>query len=210
MTTHHTPSPVSDETAWLVEETWSGYVHYIHRDFDVAKWWRERNSLEALPFQWVPSGTGGAILTRRDAKVPFITKNVDEAMRFATKDGADGWIARQPTWFRHSDQFQSREHMWSDTPSPAHQPGETWGRRRAKPPEPYDEARVAAERDMDEIMKRHGPALQAALRELFCTDELTRLRADLALAVETLTVGAANGLGSLACMETLAKLKGPR
>lgn len=105
------PSAV-DETAWLIEETWSGYVHYIDKTFHAERWRAERDSLEALPYEWVLTGTGGATLTVRKAKVGFITKDPIEAMRFPTKEAAEAWIAQQPHWFSYGDQFQAREHMW--------------------------------------------------------------------------------------------------
>lgn len=109
------------ETGWLIEETWSGYVHYIHRDFDARAWEAESRSLDALPYAWVASG-GGVTLTRRQASITFITKNVDEALRFPTQDAAHKWIALQPGWMTHSDQFQAREHMWIDAALPVEKP----------------------------------------------------------------------------------------
>lgn len=104
---------IGDETAWLIEETWSGYVHYIHRSFDAASWRREANSIADLPYLWVPNG-GGATLTRRRPKCLFITKDANEAMRFASRAVADAWIAAQPNWFNYGDQYQAREHMWPE------------------------------------------------------------------------------------------------
>ena len=98
-------------TAWLIEETWSGHVHYIHRDFAAEAWRTETNSLSQYPYEWVPSGLG-ATLTRRRATVPFITKNADDAMHFASRDAAEAWLNEQPRWISFTDQYQAREHMW--------------------------------------------------------------------------------------------------
>lgn len=104
-----------EETAWLIEETWSGYIHYIHRSFDADGWRAEANSLDEQPYKWVPTGVGsGLTLTRRKPTILFITKDANEAMRFPTKEAADAWIAAQPNWFNHGDQYQAREHMWPD------------------------------------------------------------------------------------------------
>lgn len=97
-------------TAWLIEETWSGFVHYVHRDFDHKAWRAECESLDRLPYVWVPSGSGGATLTRRKARIRFITKDVDEARRFASKDEAGSWLTEQR--LDGTDQFQAREHVW--------------------------------------------------------------------------------------------------
>lgn len=102
----------ADETAWLIEETWSGYVHYVHRDFDAVRWREERDSLKRLPFEWIFNDTGGATLTRRCETIPFIIKSAEEAMRFETEDDALEWLGMQPRWISHGDQFQAREHMW--------------------------------------------------------------------------------------------------
>ncbi|HTK34595.1 MAG TPA: hypothetical protein VL358_04805 [Caulobacteraceae bacterium] len=104
-----------DETAWLIEETWSGFIHYIHRDFDAEKWVRETASLSELPYQWMPSGTRGATLTRRKPTIPFITKNASEAMRFASRADAEAWLSAQPSWLSCTTQHQPREHMWPET-----------------------------------------------------------------------------------------------
>lgn len=122
MTNNPLPSGVEREsTGWLIEETWSGYVHYVHRDFDEQSWRAERDSLARLPFVWVFNNTGGATLTHRVETVPFITKFDAEALRFSTKADAEAWIKAQPSWLNHSDQFQAREHMWLltalDTPN---------------------------------------------------------------------------------------------
>jgi hypothetical protein len=108
----------SDRTAWLIEETWSGFVHYLHRDFEPTRWRAEANSLSALPFEWAPTGTGGWLLTRRKPSVPFITKDANEAMHFASAADAHGWLAAQPPWLSCGDQYQPREHMW---PAPSGQ-----------------------------------------------------------------------------------------
>jgi hypothetical protein len=101
-----------EETAWLIEETWSGYIHYIDQTFDAEKWSREAASLRELPYEWIFNNSGGATLTRRRAKIGFITKDDGDAMRFPSREAAEAWIAAQPNWFNNSDQFQAREHMW--------------------------------------------------------------------------------------------------
>lgn len=96
------------ETWWLIEETWSGYVHYVHRDFrcdKLAAEWRRNDFRRTF-------GASPKNIER------LITKNVDEAMRFPTKDPADLWLALQPRWMRNGDQYQVREHMWVETASP--------------------------------------------------------------------------------------------
>ncbi len=93
-----------DETAWLIEETWSGFVHYVHRDYrcdKLAAEWRQN--------RWRDSYGAPARHTEK-----LITKNIDEAMRFATKDAADLWLAMQPRWMSKGDQYQVREHLWPD------------------------------------------------------------------------------------------------
>lgn len=87
----------ADSTAWLIEETWSGYVHYIHRDFDAEKWRKERDLVRAMH--------------RRQQH--FITKDIAEALTFDTKDRAHAWLAEQPHWMSRGDQYQVREHMWT-------------------------------------------------------------------------------------------------
>lgn len=93
------------ETAWLIEETWSGYVHYVHRDFNCEKWAAEcRRDRDRRSY-------GLHALMR----VPLVTKNVDDAMRFPTKDAAEVWLAFQPRWMSEGEQYQVREHMWPET-----------------------------------------------------------------------------------------------
>lgn len=107
------------ETGWLIEETWSGYVHYIHHTFDAARWRAEANSIDDKPYEWVPTGVSwGMTLTRRKPTILFITKDANEALRFPTKGDADVWIAAQPDWFNHGDQYQAREHMWPELTIP--------------------------------------------------------------------------------------------
>ncbi len=102
--------PSAGETAWLIEETWSGYVHYVHRDYDAQRWEREcREDRER------PRGAS----TRRT--VPLNTRNVEEAMRWPTRADAEKWKGEQQRWMRDGDQFQVREHMWP-SPSPTSQP----------------------------------------------------------------------------------------
>lgn len=84
------------EIAWVIEETWIGYIHYIHKDFDVIKWRKEVDSVREL----------------HRHRQPFITKNIDEAMRFSTEAEALSWREQQPPWFRNGDQYQAREHEW--------------------------------------------------------------------------------------------------
>ena len=103
-------SKEEDKTVWLIEETWSGFVHYVHRDFDHKAWRAECTSLDRLPYVWVSSGSGGATLTRRKARIPFITKSVDEARQFKSKAEAINWLIEQ--CLHVTDQFQVREHMW--------------------------------------------------------------------------------------------------
>ena len=93
-------------TAWLIEETWSGYVHYVAKDFDA-----KRFEAEAHHNRWRDPGESARNRER------LITKDANEAMRFPTKDAAEQWRDQQPRWLR-TDQFQVREHMW---PKP-HQP----------------------------------------------------------------------------------------
>lgn len=96
-----------DDIAWLIEETWSGHVHYVHRDFNCAKWatecrqddWRRRIGLHAR------------------MRVPIVTKSLNEAMRFPTKDAAELWLALQPRWMSGGEQYQIREHMWPKDPT---------------------------------------------------------------------------------------------
>jgi hypothetical protein len=93
---------MADKAAWLIEETWSGHVHYVHRDFDARRWLAECDRL----------GGVSAWIRRREEREPFITKTVDEAMRFPTKAHALNWLAKQPHWMTMGDQHQIREHMW--------------------------------------------------------------------------------------------------
>lgn len=127
--------------AWLIEETWSGHVHYVHRDFDHKAWRAECASLDRLPYEWVSSG-GGATLTRRKASIPFITKDVDQARRFASKAEAYDWLADQR--LDGSDQFQPREHMWPD-PSATASPSERPARPRETPEKPTQERHTGSE-----------------------------------------------------------------
>lgn len=95
------------ETAWLIEETWSGYVHYVHRDFDCSEWAAEcRRDDQRRSYGLVPL-----------MRVHIVTKSIDDAMRFETKNAAELWLAFQPRWMSKPDgQYQVREHMW---PTPA-------------------------------------------------------------------------------------------
>lgn len=97
-------------TAWLIEETWSGHVHYVRRDFNCARWAENCRKNE-----W--SRSYGA-LPRYD--ITIVTKNIDEAMRFPTKEAAEVWLAFQPRWMSHGGQYQVREHERVTTPRPAY------------------------------------------------------------------------------------------
>lgn len=97
---------LQNEKAWLIEETWSGYVHYVHRDFDCAKWAAECRRDDDRRSLGLP-----ALM-----RVPIVTKLVDEAMRFASRDAAVTWLAFQPRWMQ-GDQYQIREHMWPRSPA---------------------------------------------------------------------------------------------
>ncbi len=95
----------AETVAWLVEETWSGYVHYVHRDFrcdKLATEWRKNDFRRSY----------GAPALRTQ---PLVTKSIEEAMRFPTKDAADLWLALQPRWMKNGDQYQVREHMWPES-----------------------------------------------------------------------------------------------
>jgi hypothetical protein len=98
--------PSGDETAWLIEETWSGYVHYVHRGYRCDLWASQERRNDDRRKLGIPPMTD----------VRLITKDVDEAMRFPTKEAADLWLAMQPKWMR-GDQYQVREHMWPAPPS---------------------------------------------------------------------------------------------
>jgi hypothetical protein len=115
------------DRAWLIEETWSGFVHYIHRDFDAVKWRVESGSLRRCPWEWRPSGSGGFTLSRRKPSIPFITKDDAEAMRFPTKAEAEAWIKDQPLWLSRGDQYQPREHMWVAPSQPSSHVSHTRG-----------------------------------------------------------------------------------
>lgn len=91
-----------DETAWLIEETWSGHVHYVHRDFNCAEWAAECRRDDYRRRIGLPS--------RR--RVSIVTKNIEEAMRFPARDAAELWLGLQPIWMSKGDQYQVREHLW--------------------------------------------------------------------------------------------------
>lgn len=91
-----------DEIAWLIEETWSGFVHYVHRDFNCADWATECRRDDDRRRYGLP-----ALM-----RVPIVTKNVEEAMRFPTRDAAELWKAFQPRWMAEGEQYAIREHLW--------------------------------------------------------------------------------------------------
>jgi hypothetical protein len=117
MTPKLTPEEKPDQTAWLIEETWSGFVHYVHKDFDARAWQEE---CRANDLRWEQR------LPRTEPRTPFITKIADEAMRFDTPEAAVAWIRDQPRFISHGDQFQAREHMWC---TPEEKPAQLTERR---------------------------------------------------------------------------------
>jgi hypothetical protein len=108
-----------DDTVWLIEEVWSGFVHYVHRDFDARSWVRESQSIQRAPYeQVITTGPRGASVQtrRRQPTIPLITKSADEAMRFSSKADAEAWLSAQPRWMG-GGQYEAREHMWPTLPA---------------------------------------------------------------------------------------------
>jgi hypothetical protein len=82
------------KTFWVVEEAWSGLVHYVRADFDAVKWRRDMER----PL-------------RRQAR-QIVTKEITEAMTFDTQEAAEKWLAEQPKWMSKGGTHRVREHEW--------------------------------------------------------------------------------------------------
>ncbi len=93
---------VGDVRAWLIEETWSGCVHYVSRDFDQVK----------LATEWRQNAWRRSYGARARNAVPIVTKNIAEARTFPTQAKAELWLSFQPRFMNCTDQYQVREHMW--------------------------------------------------------------------------------------------------